>query len=432
MSGAEGVRLGPTIIIVGFVLMVVIHEGGHFVAAKYFDMKATEAFFGFGPRLWSTRRGETEYGIKAVPLGGYVRIVGMNPLEEVDPAEEARTYRQKPFWQKAIVVLAGIASHFVVAFVLFTIVTLAYGTYERSTEVREVGDVLVTATADTSAEIPLDLQPGDVVLRVDGVPLREVDPDATKAPDATVDVQVDRDGSLVTLTTTDLVVPSPAYLAGLESGDVLVSLDGVHIDTWDRFVELAQDRPGRTVNVVVERAGEQRTLQATLATIPGDEGGSIGYLGVSPVVVQHRYGLLAALPQAAATIGETSVYAVQGLWGMVTNFGSILGAAVGRGGDAINQVRPVSVVGLVRIAGPVQDALFLLGFVNVFVGVLNLVPLYPLDGGHFAVALYERIRGRSADVRKLLPVAAVVFAFIVMLGLLGLYFDIVDPIKLPG
>ena len=114
--------MGPLVVIVGMLLMVVIHEAGHFITAKFFDMKATEAFFGFGPRLWSTTKGETEYGIKAIPLGGYVRIVGMNPFEDVPAEEEHRTYRFKPFWQKAIVVLAGIFSHFVVAFILFYIV----------------------------------------------------------------------------------------------------------------------------------------------------------------------------------------------------------------------------------------------------------------------------------------------------------------------
>src|SRR3972149_574800 len=99
--------MGTAIIIDGFILMVVIHEGGHFVAAQLFGMKATEAFFGFGPRLWSTWRGETEYGIKAIPLGGYVRIVGMNPLEEVDPADVGRTYRDQPFRAKAVVGVAG-------------------------------------------------------------------------------------------------------------------------------------------------------------------------------------------------------------------------------------------------------------------------------------------------------------------------------------
>ena len=111
--------MGAVVIIVGVLLMVVVHEMGHFVAAKAFNMKATEAFFGFGPRLWSTTRGETEYGIKAIPLGGYVRIIGMNPFEEVAPEDEGRTYRENPFWKKSVVVLAGIASHFVVAFILF-------------------------------------------------------------------------------------------------------------------------------------------------------------------------------------------------------------------------------------------------------------------------------------------------------------------------
>ncbi len=423
--------MGPAIIIVGFILMIVIHEGGHFVAAKIFGMKATEAFFGFGPRVWSTQRGETEYGIKAIPLGGYVRIVGMNPLEEVDPAEEYRTYRQKPFWQKSIVVLAGIASHFVVAFILFYIVALAYGSFSYSTEVREVSSVLATSTSEVSDEIPLDLEKGDVIVSVDGVPFKEVDPAATKDPDAVAEVVVERNGALVTLFTTDLVVPPPALLSGFQAGDVLISFDGIAVDDWDRFVELTQERPGKHVAVVVERDGQEQTIEATLASVPV-EGGSIGFLGLSSVVVEHRYGLVSAVPESLAMIGTTSSYAVQGLWGMVSNFTSIIGEAVGQGDGDVGEVRPVSVVGLVRIAGPVQDALFLLGFVNVFVGILNLVPLFPLDGGHFAVALYEKVRGRPADVRKLLPVAAVVFAFIIMLGLLGLYFDIVDPIQLPG
>src|SRR3989304_5448365 len=113
--------------------MVMVHEGGHFVAAKAAGMKATGFFFGFGPKLGSTKRGETEYGIKASPLGGYVRIVGMNPYEEVDPADLGRTYRERPFWQKTIVVLAGGASPFVVAFLLFFAVSTGGGTSVAST-----------------------------------------------------------------------------------------------------------------------------------------------------------------------------------------------------------------------------------------------------------------------------------------------------------
>ena len=118
VSRNVGRYMGPVIMIVGVVLMIVIHEGGHFLASKAFGMKATEAFFGFGPKLWSTKKGESEYGIKAIPFGGYVRIIGMNPFEEIDAADEHRTYRFAPFWKKAVVVLAGIVSHFVVALIL--------------------------------------------------------------------------------------------------------------------------------------------------------------------------------------------------------------------------------------------------------------------------------------------------------------------------
>ncbi|MBT8241783.1 MAG: site-2 protease family protein, partial [Acidimicrobiia bacterium] len=123
------------------ILVVVIHEGGHFAAAKAFGMKATEAFFGFGPRIWSTQRGETEYGIKAFPLGGYVRVVGMNPLEEVDPVDEHRTYRAAPFWKKTVVVLAGIASHFVIAFFILYTVFAFVGTPDADLPTTEVAAV---------------------------------------------------------------------------------------------------------------------------------------------------------------------------------------------------------------------------------------------------------------------------------------------------
>jgi membrane-associated protease RseP (regulator of RpoE activity) len=125
------------------------------------------------------------------------------------------------------------------------------------------------------------------------------------------------------------------------------------------------------------------------------------------------------------------VAAAQGLGGLVVNFGDLIGAVFANDADTLDEVRPVSPIGLVRIAGPIELSLQLLAFVNVFVGVLNVVPLYPLDGGHFAVALYEKIRGREADVRRLLPIAAAVFVFIVLLGLLGFYFDIVDPLEFP-
>ncbi len=420
--------MGPAVMITGVLLMVVIHEAGHFVAAKFFGMKATEAFFGFGPRLWSTTRGETEYGIKAIPLGGYVRIIGMNPFEEVAPEDDGRTYRGKPFWQKSVVVLVGIASHFVIAFLLFYGISVGYGRTEPTTTIAAVSEAHVVGDLGDDA-VPLALEPDDVVVSVGGVPIAEADPAAL--PGTPVDVVVDRDGSRVALTTTDAVVPAPAALAGLRPGDQLVSIDGVTVRDWDHFVELITDRPGEEVSIGVERDGRAVQATTTLA-VATDIGTETGFLGVGPEPVTVRSGPLQGVADAGSDLVLATGESFKGLGGLVTNFGSILGATVSDDPEVLDQVRPISPIGLTRVASSVEIAVILLAWVIVFVGVLNVVPLYPLDGGHFAVALYEKVRGRPADVRKLLPVAAAVFAFIVLLGLLGFYFDIVSPIELPG
>ena len=158
--------LSAVIVIVGIIAMVMIHEGGHFVAAKAVGMKATEFFFGFGPKLWSVQRGETEYGVKAIPLGGYVRVVGMNPYEEVHPEDEGRTYRERPFWAKSVVVLAGVASHFVVAFVLFLLVFSVVGISKLSTTIDEVSP---TVEGSTSPALIAGLRPGDEIIALDGL-----------------------------------------------------------------------------------------------------------------------------------------------------------------------------------------------------------------------------------------------------------------------
>ncbi len=423
--------MGSVVLIVGVLMMVVIHEAGHFIAAKAFDIKATEAFFGFGPRLWSMQRGETEYGIKALPLGGYVRIIGMNPLEEVDPADEGRTYREKPFWQKSIVVLAGIGSHFVIAFALFMAVILIWGRPGGpTTEIAGVSEILINPIEATNDD-PLEVRGTDEIISIDGVPLAEGSPLWTKQPGALTQVTFLRDGVELTDTTTDQVVPTSAFLAGVQPGDVLIEFGGVTIDEWQTFVDVAHANPGGTLDVVLDRNGQRITTEATLS-VRDFKGETIGFFGVGPGRETERVNLFEA---TSSSWGEMT-YAVgasfEGLRGLVTNFGGIVSSAFGGDSIALDEARPISVIGLARIAGPVEQALVWLAFVNVFVGVLNVVPLYPLDGGHFAVALYEKIRGRHADVRKLLPVAAVVFVFILVIGLLGIYLDIVDPLQLPG
>ena len=366
---------GGIIVLIGIVSMVMIHEAGHFIAAKAFGMKATEFFFGFGPKLWSTQRGETEYGVKAIPLGGYVRIIGMNPYEDVDVADEGRTYRERPFWQKSIVVLAGVASHFVVAFVLFMIVFSVVG----------VGTLESTVSSVQAA-----------------------------LPDGT---------------------STPAAAAGLEAGDQIQALDGVATPEWADLVSEISSRPGETVNLTVLRGDTIITVQADLAALDDQAGGKRGFLGVSPTPVTERVNPLVGIGRSAGAIGDAVVVSSQGMWQLFTGLGDLIRATISGDTEAIDRVRPASPIGLVRIGAQTQDlgigfTLELVALINVFVGLFNVIPIYPLDGGHFSVALYEKIRGREADVRKLAPVAAAVVIFMVLLGVLAIYLDIANPLEL--
>ncbi|RPI25293.1 MAG: RIP metalloprotease, partial [Actinobacteria bacterium] len=203
--------------------------------------------------------------------------------------------------------------------------------------------------------------------------------------------------------------------------------------------------PNGTVVIGVVRDGEQIEITATLAEVQkpvivdGEpledaDGNPVtrpgGFFGVSPTVATEPVGFFDALGDAAHNLWLAITQSVRGLWEMVINFPKVVLAAFGGDDEVLETARPISPIGLVQISGPVESALTLLALVNVFVAVLNVVPLYPLDGGHFAVALYEKIRGRAPDVRKLMPVAVVVFAFVVALGLLGIYFDLFRPLQL--
>lgn len=423
--------MGSVVLIVGVILMVVIHEGAHFVAAKAFNIKATEAFFGFGPRIWSTQRGETEYGVKALPLGGYVRIIGMNPLEDVDPADEGRTYREKPFWQKSIVVLAGIGSHFVIAFILLFFVVMVWGRPGGpSTEIASVSAVEITPSAEPEVD-PFESMVGDEIVSIDGVPLDESSPLAAKEPGAVTVVELRRGEEIIEETTTAAVVVAPAYLAGVRPGDKLVEFAGARVDSWQAFVDAAHANPAETISGKVDRDGRIVEFETVLFPRVVD-GETIGFFGVSPAPEIESLSVGAGLGDAWDNLVYATRGSFVGLGSLVTNFPNIVNGAFGSGSVGTLDGRPISVIGLARIAGPLQDALMWLAAVNVFVGVLNVIPLYPLDGGHFAVALYEKIRRRPADVRKLLPVAAVVFIFIVAIGLMGIYLDIVDPLQFPG
>lgn len=381
------------VMLIGIVLMIVIHEGGHFVAAKSFDMKVTEAFFGFGPKLWSTQRGETEYGVKAIPFGGYVRIIGMNPLEEIQPDEEDRTYRAAPFWQKSIVVLAGVISHLVVAFLLFLIVFAVWGQRAQDEDGRAIPTLELAVVAQTT-------------------PRGE---------------------------------PSPALIAGFEEGDVITTFEGESLASWAGFVDLIRANGGSTVALGYERDGAPGEAAVTLGLtdaplivddeVVTDGAGDpvteeVGYFGAAPEVERVDAGLFSNITAAIGSVVTAIGDSFRGLWAMVTGLPDLLFAVVGDDEEAINEVRPITPIGLARIAGPLESTLAILALVNVFVAIVNIIPLYPLDGGHFAVATYEKVTGREPDVSKLTPVAAVVLLFLVTIGLVGLYLDIFRPLQL--
>jgi membrane-associated protease RseP (regulator of RpoE activity) len=351
---------------VAILLFVTAHEAGHFLAAKATGMKATEFFFGFGPKIWSTRRGETEYGVKALPLGGYVRIIGMNPLEEVSPEDIGRTYREKKFWEKSVVVLAGVGTNFLIAFLLFCGVFMANGVNEPTTTVDEVVD------------------------------------------------------------------ESPAAVAGMEPGDVIVSIDGAAVGEWtDATAALVEAGPG-PATIGVERDGALLYLEADLAEREANP--EAGYLGVAPEVVNVPVGLFESVGMAGQAVWQGVQDTFYSLYQMFrpSSLAQYFGV-FGGDTDVPDEIRPVSPIGIVSIgnqAGSVAGFLGIMAYINVILATINFLPLFPLDGGHFAVALYEKVTGRQANIRRLMPVAAAVIGTLFFLGFVAIILDIVDPISL--
>ena len=357
------------------ILVIVIHEAAHYAVARAFGIKVTEFFVGFGPKLWSRMRGETEVGLKAIPAGGYVKIAGMNPYETVTPEDFPRTFGAKPIWQRSLVILAGPATHFVLAFLCFAL-WLGF-----------VGQPVAKGVAIAS-----------VVSRLHGV-------------------------------------ESPASVAGLRSGDVVVAVDGLTDPSADELVAFTTAHAGEPVTFTIERDG--RTFQAVMAPVLSQVSGEqVGRIGVE--VQPHRIirvteGPVGSVTGAVGLVGEQGVLTVQGV-------GRIFGPeGLGRLFDLVftDEARqpsdPASVVGVGRLAGSLAsedqfgDLLFLFGVVNVFVGLLNLLPLPPFDGGHLTVLGIEKIRGRPVDMRKVVPVSAAVAGFFIVFTVAVVYVDLVKP-----
>jgi membrane-associated protease RseP (regulator of RpoE activity) len=391
--------LGWVIFIFALLFSIMLHEFGHFITAKKFHMKVTQFFVGFGQTLWSTIRGETEYGVKAIPAGGFVKIVGMTRLEEVDPADEPRSFGRQPGWQRIIVLAAGSFMHFVLAFVLLFILAAGIG----------------QATDSSAATVG------------------SIEPCVPKSVTATTCIKSDP--------------ASPAVKSGLHAGDKIISLAGKPVHTWDQLGAAIRAQPaGSPVTVTVLRDGHTLTLHPSLATIAGRKG---SYLGISPAVVYPTVGPVSAIRYAGTEFGTIVTGSVQALGDIPKAIPDLF--AKDRSSTAGGNV--TSVVGAGEYTGEafaapvgwqakVTVVLLIVISLNIFVGLFNLVPLLPLDGGHLAVNIYETIRswiyrwlGRpdpgQVDMRKLLPVSVGVFALLVGFGLLLILADVINPVHIP-
>jgi membrane-associated protease RseP (regulator of RpoE activity) len=390
-------------IILGVVVMIFLHELGHFVTAKWSGMKVTEFFIGFGPRIWSFTRGETTYGFKVIPGGAYVRIVGMNNLDEADPADEPRTYRQQSFPKRLLVVSAGSIMHLLQAFVLLVLL------------LGMVGVPGGTLTGDVSP------QGWDVSEVVDG---------------------------------------SAADDAGLRTDDRIVAVDGERASTFDGLSEaLGTYDVGDEVDLTIERDGDTVRVPAELQPRPEGIDGEVGspFLGVTTAVYYptERIGVGRAVAEApgemASFAGEAvkamaSFFSPSGLGDFADNVSTAgeeaperdTGGGAQASGEDGSDNRLISIYGAVRLGAQLSEqgwapVLLLFFTINIFIAILNMVPLPPLDGGHAAVAVYERIRSRGgrryhADMAKLLPLTYAVVMGMVLLGVASLYLDIVNPI----
>lgn len=432
--------VGFLLFVLGLLVSIALHEIGHLIPAKLFGVKVTQYMVGFGRTVWSTQRGETEYGVKAIPFGGYVRMVGMLPpepgtdpdqlrqastgpfqsmvensrqsaLQEVPVEDADRVFYGRPWWQKFIVMTGGIVMNIAIGFVLFAVVLMGFGTTVPTTTVAAVSECVVSVQSGET---------GPVVCGPD-------DP------------------------------ATPAAEAGFQAGDEIVSFDGQPVETWDDLTPLIRASGGNQVDVVVLRDGTQQTLQPTLATSerysdPNDicsPTESVGFLGVAPVIESVRLGPGAV----AAQVGDFSVRTVEAVIAVPSRMVGVWDAAFG-GGDR-DVCGPVGVVGAGRIGGEIASAdgvgigdrvagfVSLLASFNLAIAVFNLIPLLPLDGGHVAGAIWEgikrgwaRLRGKPmpgpVDVAKALPIAYAAAILLIGMAVLLLYADIVNPVRLPG
>ncbi|HEY6801154.1 MAG TPA: site-2 protease family protein [Agromyces sp.] len=432
--------VGVVIVVIGLAISIGLHEIGHLVPAKLFGVKVTQYMIGFGPTIWSRRKGETEYGVKAIPLGGYISMIGMFPpakgeqakadstgffrglvqdardssTESITAGDEHRAFYLLPVWKRIIIMFGGPFMNLLLAFVFFGVLLMGFGVAQPSTTIGSVSECALPATSERQT-----CEPGDPA--------------------------------------------APGAAAGIEPGDRIVSIAGEPIESWNESTAIIRDHAGEPVALVVERDGESVELEVTPMLSEryrlDDEGAVVtdaageplteeaGFVGIGALVETVRQ----PITEVPAFVGEN----VAGVTGIILNLPQrmvdIAEAAFGPGERDPNG--PMSIVGAGRVAGEVaatdqlevvQKAaglIGLLGSLNIALFVFNLIPLLPLDGGHIAGALWEAIRRGFAklfrrpdpgpvDLAKLMPLTLAVVVVLGGMSALLIYADIVKPVQL--
>jgi membrane-associated protease RseP (regulator of RpoE activity) len=376
--------LGIVAFVVALLFSVMVHEFGHYITARKYGMWVSEFFVGFGKRIWSVQRGETEFGVKAIPAGGYCKIEGMSPSDELPEGQEDRAFYKASSAKKLVVLGAGSFLHFVLGFVLLFTLFAGIGTNQVLPEIREV------------------------------------------------------------------VPNSAAQAAGILAGDEVISINGKKVTEWYKDVEVIRQSQGKELRLVLDRNGEQISVTAS-ARLTDIDGTKRYVLGIVNEVGLERSGVLVSIKNSATVTKGFLVESVKSLGKLPEKIPALWGATVR--GEERDANGLVGVVGVARVSGEAVGSdkltpmerlatfVLIVASLNIFVGVFNLLPILPLDGGHMAVAIadsirafFARLRGRPRpapiDVTVLTPITMVVFVVLATLTLLLLVADVINPVTL--
>ena len=376
--------LGILAFVVALLFSVMVHEFGHYITARKYGMWASEFFVGFGKRIWSVQRGETEFGVKAIPAGGYCKIEGMSPNDEMPQGQEERAFYKASSGKKLIVLGAGSFLHFVLGFVLLFTLFAGIGTNQVLPVINEV------------------------------------------------------------------VPNSAAQAAGIQAGDEVISINGKRVTEWYKDVEVIRESQGAELTLVLNRNGEE-VVVTTAARLTDIDGTKRYVLGIVNEVGLERSGLLVSIKNSATVTKGFLVESVKSLGKLPEKIPALWGATVR--GEERDANGLVGVVGVARVSGEAVGSdkltpmerlatfVLIVASLNIFVGVFNLLPILPLDGGHMAVAIadsirafFARLRGRPRpapiDVTVLTPITMVVFVVLATLTLLLLVADVINPVTL--